>query len=53
MRLSMVEDVDNALAWLLAKDTPCLLEVTIDPDTGIFPKMQFGHSLDDMMPKKD
>ena len=53
MRISMVEDVDNAIAWLLTKDAPCLLEVTIDPNTGIFPKMQFGHSLDDMMPKKD
>ena len=51
-RISANDDISDSIVWLLSIDAPCVLEVLIDSKTGIFPKMQFGHALDDMIPNK-
>lgn len=43
-------DINNGLNWLFATREPSILEVRIDVGTGIYPKMKFGHELNDMFP---
>lgn len=52
-RLSHTEDVEHMLNWLVNINEPALLEVEIAVETGIYPKMQFGHQLNDMYPLKN
>lgn len=52
-RLSNPNDITNALDWFASINEPALLEVEIAEKTGIYPKMRFGHQLNDMYPFKD
>ncbi|WP_455598420.1 thiamine pyrophosphate-binding protein [Cloacibacillus sp.] len=50
LTISQESDIGNGLNWLFATMGPSILEVSIDIDTGIYPKMQFRHKLNDMFP---
>lgn len=52
-RLSDSEDIPKMLDWLLDARSPRLLDVDIATETGVYPKMLFGHRLDDMYPPID
>ena len=46
------EEMDEKIKEFLAGGGPALMEVAIDKEAGAYPKMQFGHNLDDMFPFK-
>lgn len=50
--VKMPDEVKGKIKWLFSGDSPSLLEVIIDREAGAYPKMQFGHNLDDMFPFK-
>lgn len=51
-RLERPEEMDEKIKEFLAGGEPALLEVAVDKEAGAYPKMQFGHNLDDMFPFK-
>ena len=51
-RISEISQIEEALKWFIFTDGPLLLDVDIDINAGVLPKMQFGHGLDDMMPSR-
>ncbi len=44
--------VDEALSEFISARDAYLLEVQVSTECGVYPKMQFGHKLNDMMPEK-
>lgn len=51
-KIRIPSEIDEAINWLWSENKPCLLDVEIGQSVGIFPKMAFGYSLDQMIPKK-
>ncbi|MBR4400658.1 MAG: thiamine pyrophosphate-binding protein [Synergistes sp.] len=50
VRMEFPAEMDDKIKEFLAGSGPSLLEVIIDKEAGAYPKMQFGHNLDDMFP---
>ena len=49
--ISSIEEIDSALDWLWEYPTkPCILDVSIDLNTKVFPKAAYGRKIDDMDP---
>ncbi|MDO4559312.1 MAG: thiamine pyrophosphate-binding protein [bacterium] len=49
-RAEKPEEIGEKIEKFISGNTPALLEVIIDKEAGAYPKMQFGHNLDDMFP---
>ena len=45
----MSESAD-AFAWMKDQNGPCLLQVMLDPQTDLYPKVRFGSPLSEMEP---
>lgn len=52
-RLADTRNMANLLDWFINIQEPALLDVEIATESGIYPKMQFGHQLNDMYPLKE
>lgn len=50
-KLSEHTEIDFELDWLFKLKCPSVLEVIIDINTNVYPKMKFGHKLNDMFPR--
>lgn len=48
--LDKIEESGDAFAWMKSQKGPSLLQVMIDPKTGLYPKVKFGCPLSEMEP---
>jgi len=44
------DEVETAVAWLMAEPGPALLEVMVSPETNAYPKLAFGRPITEMEP---
>ena len=48
--ISTMDESADAFAWMKDQNGPCLLQVMLDPQTDLYPKVRFGSPLSEMEP---